>query len=120
MTVAQMLAHCNITYEMVYEDKHHRPNAIVKFILKKLVKNKVVNDVPYQQNSRTAPQFIMKEEKDFAVEKKRLVEHINKTQSLGAAHFDGKESLSFGALSTAEWNNMFYKHLDHHLKQFGV
>ena len=26
MSVAQMLAHCNVTYETVYEDKHKKPN----------------------------------------------------------------------------------------------
>ncbi|MCJ8164098.1 hypothetical protein MKJ04_04535 [Pontibacter sp. E15-1] len=31
-----------------------------------------------------------------------------------------QESHSFGRLSSQEWNNMFYKHLDHHLSQFGV
>ena len=38
MTAAQMLAHCNVSYEMVYEDKHPKPNAFMKFILKNLVK----------------------------------------------------------------------------------
>ncbi len=45
---------------------------------------------------------------------------MNKTQQLGENHFDGKESHSFGALNSKEWNNMFVKHLEHHLKQFGV
>lgn len=120
MTVAQMLAHCNVSYEMVYENKHPRPNAFMKFILKNLVKNKVVNEKPYPHNNRTAPQFIIKEDKNFEQEKARLINYIKKTQQLGEAHFDGKESHSFGALSKAEWNNMFYKHLDHHLTQFGV
>jgi hypothetical protein len=45
---------------------------------------------------------------------------MNKTQNLGENHFDGKESHSFGKLLKGEWNNLFYKHLDHHLRQFGV
>lgn len=120
MTVAQMLAHCNVTYEMVYENIHPKPNTFMKFILKNLVKSKVVGEKPYPHNNRTAPQFIIKGDKDFEQEKKRLVDYINKTQQLGEAHFDGKESHSFGALTKREWNNMFYKHLDHHLTQFGV
>jgi Protein of unknown function (DUF1569) len=120
MTVAQMLAHCNVTYEMVYENIHPKPNAILKFILKTLVKKKVVNEIPYLKNGKTAPQFIIKETKNFADEKERLVGYILKTQQLGESHFDGKQSHSFGVLSKTEWNNMFYKHLDHHLRQFGV
>lgn len=120
MSVGQMLAHCNVSYEMAYEDKHPKPNAILRLILKALVKNAVVNDKPYKHNSRTGPQFLIKETRDFAVEKERLVAYILKTQQLGEAHFQGKESLSFGPLQSREWNNMFYKHLDHHLSQFGA
>lgn len=120
MNVAQMLAHCNVTYEMVYENKHKKPNAFVRFILKMLVKPKVVGESSYPQNGSTAPQFIIKDAKDFEAEKKRLIAHINKTQQLGENHFEGKESHSFGALNKTEWNNMFYKHLEHHLRQFGV
>jgi hypothetical protein len=120
MSVGQMLAHCAVTYEMVYEDKHPKPNFLVRLMLKTFVKNKVVNESPYPQNSRTAPQFLIKETKDIAVEKERLIAFIQQTQALGEVHFDGKESHSFGRLKAIEWNNMFYKHLDHHLRQFGV
>lgn len=120
MSVAQMLAHCGVTYEMVYEDKHPKPNAFMKFILKLLVKKKVVNEEPYQQNGQTAPQFIIKDDKNFEFEKNRLINYIKRTQELGEEYFDGKESHSFGELNKNEWNNMFYKHLNHHLTQFGV
>jgi hypothetical protein len=120
MTVAQMLAHCNISYELVYEEKHARPNAFARLILKTFVKKIVVNEVPYKHNSRTGPQFLVTEEKNFALEKNRLISHLEKTQELGETFFHNKESNSFGKLSKAEWNNMFYKHLDHHLSQFGV
>ena len=41
-------------------------------------------------------------------------------QTLGAAHHDGRENRSFGVLTTTEWNNLYAKHLEHHLQQFGV
>ena len=63
---------------------------------------------------------IIKETKDFEVEKQRLINYIVKTQQLGENYFDNKESHSFGKLSKIEWNNMFYKHLNHHLTQFGA
>ena len=120
MQVAQMLAHCNVTYEMVYEDIHPKPNAFMKFILKAFVKKQVVSEKPYPRNGKTAPQFLIKSEKDFNTEKRRLIDYIEKTNALGESHFDGKESHSFDKLNKVEWNTMFYKHLDHHLKQFGV
>ncbi len=120
MSVAQMLAHCNVPYEMTYENIHPEPNALVKLILKLVAKNGVVNEKPYPKNTSTAPQFLIKTEKDFDTEKNRLIGYIRKTQELGAQAFDQKKSHSFGVMSTTEWNNMFYKHLDHHLTQFGV
>ncbi|MFB3386791.1 DUF1569 domain-containing protein [Flavobacterium sp. LAR06] len=120
MNVAQMLTHCNVAYEMAYEDIHPKPNAFVRTILKLLVKNSVVGEKPYPKNNHTAPQFIIKEERDFDIERARLIAYLNKTHELGESNFEGKESLSFGKLSAVEWNNMFAKHLDHHLNQFGV
>lgn len=120
MSIGQMLAHCNVTYELVYENKHAKPNAFVKTMLKFLVKKAVVNEKPYRKNGQTGPQFIIKETRDFEKEKQRLIAHLHKTMELGENHFEGKESHSFGPLTSREWNNMFYKHLDHHLSQFGA
>lgn len=121
MSVDQMLAHCNVTYEMVYEpQKRKSPSGIAKFILKNFVKSKVVGEKSYSKNSPTAPQFKIIGEQDFDLEKKRLIGFIQKTQQLGREAFDGKESFSFGKLKAQEWNNMFAKHLNHHLEQFGV
>jgi Protein of unknown function (DUF1569) len=120
MNVGQMLAHCSVTYEMLYENKHKKPNVFMRFILKKLVKKTVVGEGVYKKNSPTASAFKMTEEKVFETEKKRLIEYIERTQKIGGAALDNKESLSFGPLTTNEWNNMFYKHLDHHLAQFGA
>jgi hypothetical protein len=120
MSVAKMLAHCNITYEMVYDNKHPKPNFLVRFLLKTFIKSKVVGEKPFAKNLQTAPQFVVKDDKNFEAERNRLIEYIRKTQQLGENYFDGKESISFGKLTKTEWSNMFYKHLDHHLQQFGV
>lgn len=120
MSADQMLAHLNVTYEMAFEDKHAKPNGFTKFMLKLFVKNTVVGEKPYKKNSKTAPQFLITNARNFVEEKARLADYLIKAQSLGEDYFDGKESHSFGALTKQEWNNMFYKHLDHHLSQFGV
>ena len=120
MDVGKMLAHCNVTYELVFENIHPKPNGIMRFMLKRFVKDGVVNEKSYQKNGQTGGAFLIKEDRKFEAEKKRLIDYLNKAQQLGENHFDGKESNSFGVLTKSEWNNMFYKHLDHHLSQFGV
>lgn len=120
MSADQMLAHCNITYEMAFENKHKKPNGFTKLMLKLFVKNIVVGKRPYKKNSKTAPQFLITNARNFVEEKARLTDYLKKAQDLGEDYFDGKESHSFGKLTKQEWNIMFYKHLDHHLSQFGV
>ncbi len=120
MNVSQMLAHCCVTYEYIFDERKDKPNFLLKLMLKTIVKGKVVSETPYSQNGPTGPAFIIADQKDFEKEKSRLISYIHKVTEKGASFFEGKESVSFGTLTSAEWNNMMFKHLDHHLKQFGV
>ncbi len=120
MSVDQMLAHCCVAYEMAFTDKHSKANPVMRFLLKTFVKAGVVNEVPYKKNLPTSPAFRIKNEKNFAEEKARLIAFVEQTGAAGEAEFEGKESPSFGPMTAKEWNNLLYKHLDHHLTQFGV
>ncbi|MFK7775164.1 MAG: DUF1569 domain-containing protein [Saprospiraceae bacterium] len=120
MNVAQMLAHLNVAYDMSLTNQYTKPGSFKKFMLKMFVKNAVVGPKPYPKNGRTAPEFVIDDQRDFITEKKKLVDYINQVQKLGGEHFNGKESHSFGPLTENEWNTLFSKHLDHHLTQFGV
>lgn len=120
MTVDQMLAHVNVAYAMIYDAPGPRPNWLMRLVLRKVVKRKVVGPTPYPRNSPTAPAFRMRGPKDFDAERARLVAYMQQVQEEGAGTFEGRESPSFGPLTAGEWNGLFYKHLDHHLVQFGV
>lgn len=121
MSVDKMLAHCCVGYETIYEPgKHPKPNLVMGLIMKLFVKPIVTGDKPLKKNSPTAPYFIIVSDQDFAAEKARLISFIRQTQQRGEQEFDGKESLSMGVLTKTQWSNMLYKHLDHHLTQFGV
>ncbi|MEM7735293.1 MAG: DUF1569 domain-containing protein [Deinococcota bacterium] len=121
MDVGQMLAHCNVAYEIVHEPgKHAPPGFIDKFFARLFAKGIVIGDKPYKQNSPTAPMFVVNEPKDFEAEKTRMIDYINATFDQGTAHYEGLENMTFGKLSAEQWNTLFSKHLDHHLRQFGV
>ena len=121
MNVAQMLAHCCVSYEYGFEpEKHKRPNWLLRSIITFIAKKSVTSTQPFSKNSRTAPDMIMDTPHDFEIEQKRLIQFIRKVQEQGEDHYDGLESRSFWKLTKEEWNNLFYKHLDHHLKQFGL
>jgi len=120
MSVDQMLAHVNVAYVMVYDNISPKPGPIKTFIFRLFVKGAVVGPKPYPRNGPTAPEFRMVGRKDFAQEKQRLIGYLQRVHTGGVKVFDGKSSHSFGPLTSSEWNTLFYKHLDHHLTQFGV
>ena len=121
MSVDQMLAHCNKPYAYTYEpEKFKKPKGLMKFILRNFIKKFVVSEKAYKPNGGTSPDFIVTGSHDFEQEKNLLIANIQKAQKLGTSYFEGKENLSFGVMTAQEWNNMYYKHIDHHLRQFGV
>lgn len=120
MNAAQMLAHLNVSYDLAYEKINSPVSFFTKLMMKLFIKNIIVSEKTYPKNSRTAPVFIITDEREFEKEKALYVENIKETEKKGANYFEGKESSAMGKLTAIEWNNMFYKHTDHHFKQFGV
>ena len=120
MTVGQMLSHCAVPYEQILGLNTLQPPLLMRIILNLFLKKSMVNEVPYKQNSPTAPSFIRTEQYDVAIEKERLKDLIKTIQEMGAEKLARTPSLSLGKLTATEWNNLLYKHLDHHLQQFGV
>ena len=120
MNVSQMLAHCNVTYAMIYDGGFKKLTGLKKNFVRTFIKPIVLAEKPFKKNSPTSGFYRMREEKDFDKEKKRLLDYLIKTQKLGSDYFENKESISFGQLTSKDWNILFYKHLDHHLNQFGA
>jgi hypothetical protein len=120
MNAAQMLAHVNVSYDVAFEKLPVKNGSFMKFMLKTFLKNAVVGPKPYPKNSRTAPYFIQDSDKDFEKEKANFIKNVQDVESKGKQWFEGKESVSFGAMTAEEWSNLFYKHLDHHFQQFGI
>jgi len=121
MNVSQMLAHCNVAFDLTYKSENY-PKAgwFKKFMLKTLVKPAVVGPKPYTKNGRTAPEFIIKGDRDFETEKAKILDYLKQTHEHGAESFEQRDYINFGKMSSSEWNTLFSKHLEHHLVQFGV
>jgi hypothetical protein len=120
MTVAQMLAHNNVAYDITSGKIPVSYNFLMRFMLKTFVKDTVVGKKPYGRNGRTAPVFIVSDERDFAREKAELIANLKSFHEEGPAAYEGRASPSFGPMTSQEWSNQYWKHLDHHLRQFGV
>mgnify|MGYP000483429911 CR=1 FL=1 len=120
MTPAQMLAHVNVSYEYTFGERTDTPPWIMRMMLKIFMRSLLVGEKPYAKNSRTAPSMVMKDAKDFAVEMKRLKNYMQRIYDEGESAWDGRKQVTLGVLTSKEWSNLYWKHLDHHLRQFGV
>jgi hypothetical protein len=120
MNAGQMLSHCCVPYEQIKGIDKKQPPLFMRVLLKLFFKKSMVNEVPYRKNLQTAPSFIRSGTHNFELEKSKLKQYIADIQEMGAVQLAATPSLSLGKLSAAEWNNLLYKHIDHHLRQFGV
>jgi Protein of unknown function (DUF1569) len=120
MTVAQTVEHCCRGMESATGDRLV-PRVFVGRILGPIVKPMALgNDKPMRRNSPTAPAFVVKGEPEFATERERLLVLIDRFVAAGAAGCTKHPHAFFGKLKPEEWAELMYKHLDHHLRQFGV
>jgi hypothetical protein len=119
MEVAQMLAHCSASMEVAVGEKHP-PRMFVGRIFGPFVKSVFSNDKPLRKNTPTDKSFLVIDQRNFQKEKSRLLELIDKFASGGAEKVTKHPHSFFGKLTPTEWSTGMYKHLDHHLRQFGV
>lgn len=117
MNVAQMLAHLQPAIKIAYGTHQPKGHFLMKLILP-FFKSKLWDDKPYKQSLPTDDTFIMTgSEKDFEKEKTGLIELINQfTEST----VRGDRHPVFGKLTKEQWSKAIWKHIDHHLKQFGA
>ncbi len=119
MNVAQMLAHCKEAFKVPLSDKK-MPRMFLGLLVGWVVKAKLYNDSPWKRNLPTAPNFIIKDERDFEKEKGELTSLINQFYNGGPGNVGRFPHPMFGSFTTEQWGKSMYKHLDHHLQQFGV
>jgi hypothetical protein len=119
MGPAQMVAHCAIAMEMATGEAPRQQKLIGK-LLGPFFKKKLLGEEPFSKNSPTDPAFIVSDPRDFAKEKARLTAVVNRFCDAGPSAADGKVHSFLGRLKGDEWGVMMHKHLDHHLRQFGV
>jgi hypothetical protein len=121
MSAAQMLAHCSVSMEWAVGDVVPEKAALPIRLIGRVVKPMVLrNDDPMRRNSPTAKSLIVADDRDFGTERERLLGLIDKFAVGGAAGCTRNPHSFFGKMTPEEWAILAYKHLDHHLRQFGV
>lgn len=119
MTCAQALAHCTVALEAGTGDKPRKQQLIGK-IFAPFARKSLLGEKPFSRNSPTDPTFVVTDDRDFEAERQRLTDVINRFCELGPKNASTQVHSFFGRMSGEEWGFLMYKHLDHHLRQFGA
>lgn len=120
MDVGQMLKHCQLPLDVATGDLEMTTKiGFFKKLLFKAFKPLMYNDKPWKKNLDTPKEFRITDNQEFLAQKEKL------TTIIGA--FSKRKDVTqwpahplFGKFTTEQWGKMQYKHLDHHLTQFGA
>lgn len=118
MTVAQMLAHCQQPLRVATGELPLK-RSFIGLLFGRMAKKKLLSPAPWQPGMPTAPEFKVTDARDFAKEKAALLALVKRFGETGPAGLTKAPHPFFGPLTTDEWQALQWRHLDHHLRQFG-
>lgn len=116
MDVAQMLAHVQKPISAAL-GQHQVAGSFILKLIGPLFKSTLYNETPYKQNLPTDKTYVITDAKIFENEKQSLLEKLH---GFSADKISVEKHPVFGRLTKEQWAKATWKHLDHHLRQFGV
>jgi len=120
MNVNQMVSHLVQSGDLPFvEGSPDRSN----FMSRTLIKPLMLYVLPMPKEIKTSAEMDQQENgrkpQEFSADKDLAVKSINRLGTLAADHACLPHPF-FGKLSAKEWAMIAHKHIDHHLRQFGV
>jgi hypothetical protein len=116
MSVDQMLWHVNVSMREAVGDytPELKPLPVPKALLRWLVLT-----MPWGRGARTRPDMYAVSSYDFDAQRAECLSLIDR---IVARPLSGEwpDSASMGRMTGRHWSRLTAKHLDHHLRQFGV
>jgi hypothetical protein len=120
MNAAQAAAHLCKGMEQALGDVLP-PRLLIGRLMGGFVKSRALrDDAPMRRNSPTVPGFVVLDDRDFIAERDRLNGLIDRVIAVGPTGCTTHPHSFFGNMTPEQWGILMYKHLDHHLRQFGV
>ncbi len=86
----------------------------------KIAKKKLTGEKTFTKNLPTDKSFLITDQRNYDKEKGKLIILINRFTAAGPEGITKNPHSFFGKMSPEEWSMLSFKHLDHHLRQFGV
>lgn len=119
MNVCQMMAHASLSVEAAIGARSFKRSFIGR-IIGPFAKSVITSDKPFGRNNPTSPEYVVSNPEEFEVEKKKLIDLVQRMYDGGKQGVTDEPHTFFGKLTPTEWGLLIYKHLDHHFRQFGV
>lgn len=118
MNAAQMCAHCKVSVDIGTGKIKPKKNLIGIFFGKVALKQMI--DKPIKQHLPTGKEFIIPTNIEFEKSKKELIKCYKDLAQTGPSMIRVLKHPFFGKMTVEQWDSLLYKHLDHHLRQFGL
>ena len=119
MNVAQMLVHCQKPLEVSDGKLEVKRNLFSKLFGGFFKKKYLIKGDDFSNNLPTAKEFLVQSDFNFEKEQSKLVQMVQNLGAKGESAIKLQVHPFFGKMLPSEWGILFYKHLNHHLKQFG-
>jgi hypothetical protein len=119
MDVGQMMAHCSAALDMA-SGRLNPPRMLIGRLIGPFIRPIYTNDKPFSKNNPTDKQLVVSDQRDFLHEQEQLKQKVRQFHEGGEAQCTRHPHPFFGALTPQDWSRGMYKHLDHHLRQFGA
>ncbi len=94
--------------------------ALLGRLFGKIALKEVLSDKPFRKSVPTSPDFKPKGNYDLEAEKEKLIKLVSSLAEKGPGAITKDPHPFFGPLTSEQWNLITWKHLDHHLTQFGA
>ena len=119
MDVAQVMAHCSAAMDMA-SGRLNPQRTFIGRLLGPFFKPMFTNEKPMGKNAPTGKQFVIADPRDFLREQEQLKQKVRQFHEGGEPKCTRHPHPFFGPLTPQAWSRGMYKHLDHHLRQFGA
>jgi len=119
MTTAQMMAHCQVSLNIAFGNSK-RIIHWVGLVFGAISKYRLLKVDKLDRHIPTFKQAEITGDRNFEEEKEKFIALIKSALEKGPGCLVKYPHPFFGTFKDDEWTRLNWKHLDHHLRQFGV
>jgi hypothetical protein len=119
MNVGQMLAHVQAPLQVALGELKLK-RSMAGRLFGSIARKRLAGDQPFGRNLPTDNAFVVSDAREVERERTAVLALLQRLLKIGKEGLSTEPHPFFGKLTPQEWDNLMWKHLDHHLRQFGV